>query len=58
MSGRSRGFKTPTLVNGDVDHHCAGFEISQHLGSDQFGRRRARYEHSANDQIGLAGMHL
>ena len=58
MGGGSRGLETPALIDGDVDHHCAGLKICQHLSGDQFGRRRAGYEHSADDQIGFAGMLL
>ena len=54
MRGGVRGLEASALIDGDVHHHGARLHGFQHLAPHQLGRRRARNQHRAYHQIGMA----
>jgi len=49
---RVRGFKTATLIDGDIDNHGAALHRFEHLARDQLGRARARHQDGADHDVG------
>ena len=53
MRCRLRRFKASTLINRDIDQHCARLHQTQHLARHQMRRARARDQDSADHNVGI-----
>ena len=51
---RVRGLDAAALVDRDVDDHRAGLHLGEHLAADELRSARARDEHGADHDVGVA----
>ena len=51
--GRSAGFETPALVDGDIDQHRTRAHGLQHRARDQLWRCGTRYQGSADHEVDI-----
>ena len=53
MGGRLRRFKTPPLINRDIDQDSPVFHKTKHVARDQLWRGGPWNEDGADDHIGV-----
>jgi len=53
VDGRTAGFATAALVDGDIDDDRSRPHAAQQSAADQLRRRRTRQKHRADDQVGI-----